>query len=48
MVAIILIVAVQQFFGEVQIEGRSGAMTVLLKDMTGATLWQRTLEPDTA
>jgi alkaline phosphatase D len=37
-----------QFFGEAQIEGRSGALTVLLKDMAGATLWRRTLEPDRA
>ena len=35
-----------QFFGEVQVEGRTGAMTVLLKDMAGAALWQRTLEPE--
>jgi alkaline phosphatase D len=35
-----------QFFGEARIEGRSGAMTVMLKDVSGATLWQRTLEPD--
>jgi alkaline phosphatase D len=37
-----------QFFGEARIEGRSGALTVLLKDMAGATLWRRTLEPDRA
>ena len=35
-----------QFFGEVAIEGRSGAMTVMLKDMSGATLWQRSFEPE--
>ena len=27
---------------------RSGAMTVLLKDMAGATLWQRSFEPERA
>ena len=37
-----------QFFGEVAIEGRSGAMTVMLKDMSGATLWQRGFEPERA
>ncbi len=37
-----------QFFGEVAIEGRSGAMTVLLKDVAGATLWQRSFEPERA
>lgn len=35
-----------QFFGEAAIEGRSGALTVSLKDLAGATLWQRTLEPE--
>jgi alkaline phosphatase D len=34
-----------QFYGEVKIDGRSEAMTVFLKDLAGATLWQRTLEP---
>lgn len=37
-----------QFYGEAKIEARSGAMTVFLKDLTGATLWQRTLAPDRA
>lgn len=37
-----------QFFGEVAIEGRSGAMTVALKDTSGAALWQRVFEPDRA
>jgi len=35
-----------QYFGEVAIEGRSGALTVLLKDGGGATLWQRSFEPE--
>ncbi len=35
-----------QFFGEASIEGRTGALTVMLKDLTGAALWQRTLEPE--
>lgn len=34
-----------QFFGEVQIDGRSGALTVHLRDLTGASLWSRTLAP---
>lgn len=34
-----------QFYGEVKINGRSEAMNVALKDLTGATLWQTTLEP---
>jgi alkaline phosphatase D len=37
-----------QYFGEVAIDGKSGAMTVLLKDMSGATLWQRSFEPERA
>jgi alkaline phosphatase D len=37
-----------QFFGEAAIDGRSGALTVMLKDLSGATLWQRTLEPEPA
>lgn len=37
-----------QFFGEVAIEGRSGVLAVMLKDQTGATLWQRSFEPDRA
>ena len=35
-----------QFFGEAAIEGRSGTLSVMLKDMTGATLWQRSFEPE--
>ncbi|GAA0752220.1 alkaline phosphatase D family protein [Ideonella azotifigens] len=34
-----------QFFGEVQIDGRSAAMTVHLRDMRGESLWQTTLAP---
>ena len=34
-----------QFFGEVQIDGRSAAMTVLLRDIDGASLWSTTLAP---
>ncbi|NOG69886.1 alkaline phosphatase [Roseicella sp. DB1501] len=35
-----------QFFGEAAIEGRSGALTVMLKDLAGETLWQRSFEPE--
>ncbi|MBL8835131.1 MAG: alkaline phosphatase D family protein [Alphaproteobacteria bacterium] len=34
-----------QFYGEVKIDGRSRAMTVQLKDLSGATLWQRSFDP---
>jgi alkaline phosphatase D len=34
-----------QFFGEVSIEGRNENLTVNLRDLTGATLFSRTLEP---
>jgi alkaline phosphatase D len=34
-----------QFFGEVAIEGRTENLTVHLRDLTGATLFTRTLEP---
>jgi alkaline phosphatase D len=37
-----------QFYGEARIEARTGAMTVFLKDLTGTTLWQRTLAPERA
>jgi alkaline phosphatase D len=37
-----------QFFSEAMIDGRSGALTIMLKDMTGATLWQRSFEPGRA
>jgi alkaline phosphatase D len=35
-----------QFYGETKIDARSEAMTVALKDLTGATLWQKTLAPE--
>jgi alkaline phosphatase D len=35
-----------QFFGEAAIEGRSGVLTVMLKDMAGTTLWHRSFEPE--
>ncbi|MFC7474592.1 alkaline phosphatase D family protein [Dankookia sp. GCM10030260] len=35
-----------QFFGEAAIDGRSGALTVMLKDLTNAVLWQRSFEPE--
>lgn len=34
-----------QFFGEVQIDGDSRKLTVILRDLTGANLWSTTLEP---
>lgn len=34
-----------QFFGEIKIDGRSEALTVHLRDLTGTSLWQTTLEP---
>ena len=34
-----------QFFGEVQIAGASGDLTVTLRDMTGAALYTKTLRP---
>ena len=34
-----------QFFGEVAVEGRSENLTVNLKDLAGATLFTKTLEP---
>jgi alkaline phosphatase D len=34
-----------QFYGEIKIDGASEAMNVALKDVAGATLWSRTLEP---
>jgi len=34
-----------QFYGEVQIDGRSREMTVTLKDLTGAALYRKTLAP---
>jgi alkaline phosphatase D len=35
-----------QFFGQVDVEGRSGVMTVSLKDIAGATLFTQVLEPE--
>ena len=34
-----------QFFGEVQIDARSAALTVHLRDLAGASLWSTTLAP---
>jgi alkaline phosphatase D len=34
-----------QFFGEVQIDGKTAALTVHLRDLQGASLWQTTLAP---
>ncbi|NYG55515.1 alkaline phosphatase D family protein [Nocardioides perillae] len=34
-----------QFFGEVQVEGRTGRLTVTLRDVEGAALFTRTLDP---
>ena len=34
-----------QFYGVVMIDGKTAAMTVALKDLTGVTLYQKTLEP---
>jgi len=34
-----------QFFGEVQIDGMTGAMTVHLRDIAGASLWSTSLAP---
>ena len=34
-----------QFFGQVDIDATTGAMTVTLKDLTGASLYAKTLEP---
>jgi alkaline phosphatase D len=33
-----------QFFGEVEIDGDSRAMTVILRDLTGAALWSKRLD----
>jgi alkaline phosphatase D len=35
-----------QFFGDVQIDPRTQAMTVHLRDLSGEALWSRTLAPD--
>ena len=37
-----------QFFGQVDIDARTRAMTVTLKDLTGASLYSKTLEPQRA
>jgi alkaline phosphatase D len=37
-----------QFFGEVQIEARTAAMTVHLRDLQGQSLWSTTLAPHRA
>jgi len=37
-----------RFCGEAAIDGRGGALTVMLKDMAGAALWRRSLEPGSA
>ena len=34
-----------QFFGQVQIDAKTGAMTVTLRDLTGASLYAKTLAP---
>ena len=34
-----------QFFGEVEIEGRTGTMTVTLRDLSGASLHRQVLQP---
>lgn len=37
-----------QFFGDVQIDGKTAAMTVHLRDIDGASLWHTTLAPQRA
>ena len=37
-----------QYFGEAAIDGRSGVLTILLKDMEGTALWQRSFAPEAA
>ncbi len=37
-----------QFFGEVQIDAKTAQMTVQLRDLTGASLWETTLAPQRA
>jgi alkaline phosphatase D len=34
-----------QFFGEVEIDGKSQAMTVRLRDVAGATLFSQNIAP---
>jgi alkaline phosphatase D len=35
-----------QFFGEIEIEGRTGEMIVRLKDLSGAILFTQPIPPD--
>ncbi len=35
-----------QFFGEVGIDGTSQELTVTLRDVEGAALWSKTLQPE--
>ena len=37
-----------QFFGQLDIDHRSQALTVVLKDLNGASLYTKTLEPQRA
>ena len=37
-----------QFFGEVEIDGRSGDMSVTLRDIEGASLHRQVLHPERA
>jgi alkaline phosphatase D len=37
-----------QFFGQIEIDAKGGAMKVTLKDLTGASLYAKTLEPKRA
>ena len=34
-----------QYFGQIDLDGKTGALKVALKDLAGATLWEKTLEP---
>jgi alkaline phosphatase D len=34
-----------QYFGEVEIDGKTAAMTVHLREINGASLWSTTLAP---
>ena len=37
-----------QFYGELKIDAKTGALTAFLKDVSGTTLWQKTLAPEHA
>jgi alkaline phosphatase D len=37
-----------QFFGEVSISGKSAAMTVTLRDLSGTSLYRKELAPERA